>query len=117
MTGDMSADQGVATTPEPPTQASGSRWRRAGVVAAIGWLIAGASLSILASSAPDPEALIPRLLVLAVFIVGWPIVGGAGRRYGVTRRGDWLKTWALTIGLIWLGIGAVACVAAIAVYG
>ena len=98
-------------------EASGSRWQRAAVVAAIIWLPAGAGLSALASRAPNPNAALPQLLVLAVWIVGWPIVRAAGRRYGVTRRTDWLKTWALTIGMIWLGLGLVACVVAIATYG
>ena len=98
-------------------EAGGSRWRRAAVVASIVWLAAGAGLSAVASRAPDPNAGLPKLLVLAVWIVGWPIVGAAGRRYRVTRRNDWLKTWALTIGMIGLGLGLVGCVVALAAYG
>ncbi len=117
MTGEVSPEAGAATPLEAPMEARGSRWQRAAVMAAIIWLAAGAGLSALASSAPHPKAAIPQLLVLGVWIVGWPIVRAAGRRYGVTRRSDWLKTWALTIGLIWLGLGLVGCVAAIAMYG
>ena len=117
MTAEVSSEAGAAATPGAPVEVSGSRWKRAAVVAAIVWLAAGAGLSALASRAPDPQAVLPQLLVLGVWIVGWPIVGAAGRRYGVTRRNDWLKTWALTIGMIWLGLGLVGCVVALAVYG
>lgn len=110
-------DRSDEGTGDGTSHAARPRVARAAVAAAALWAVVGAGLSFLASKAPDPHALIPQLLVLAVWLVGWPIVRTAGRRYDIQRRGDWLRLWALTIGLIWLSLGVVGCVTALAVYG
>lgn len=93
------------------------RWRRAGVVAAVAWLVLGAALSLLASSAPHPSALIPRLVAVLPVVIGWPLGAWAGHRYGLRARGDWLRMWAVVAAVITVSLGFISCASALAMYG
>ncbi|MEO8468453.1 MAG: hypothetical protein ABI573_02160 [Chloroflexota bacterium] len=84
---------------------------------AAGWLIIGGALSGLASSAPHPHALIPQLLAYLALLIGWPIGRWVGRRNGLVTRGEWVRMWAMTAALLFVGLGFVACAVALATYG
>lgn len=75
MTGEVSSQASAVTPPAHPMEATGSRWQRAAVVAAIVWFAAGAGLSALASRAPHPHAVIPQLLVLVGGVVALAMYG------------------------------------------
>ena len=102
------------------TPAAVSRPPRGGLaafIAAVLWLIAAASCSLIASSAPHSKALIPQLLSFAAILAGWPLISIAGRRFDVLLRRDWIRLWALTIGFVFLAVGLLSCGLAIAMYG
>jgi hypothetical protein len=74
-------------------------------------------MSALASSAPDPDAIIPQLLGWGALLVGWPIGRWFGRRAGLRTRGEWARLAAGMLATVSVGIGFAACAAAIATYG
>ncbi|MEO7663892.1 MAG: hypothetical protein ABIV26_02110 [Candidatus Limnocylindrales bacterium] len=100
-----------------PSKPRRARVGRAAVAAAILWLVAGASCSLIASTAVHRTALLPQLFAYGAVLIGWPIVVLAGRRFDVRTRREWAQTWALTFGVLVLLVGTASCVAAIAMYG
>jgi hypothetical protein len=86
-------------------------------VTAVAWLVLGAAPSFLASTAPHPDALIPRLLALLPVVIGWPLGTWTGHRYALAARGDWVRMWAVVAAVITVVLGFISCGAALAVYG
>jgi hypothetical protein len=95
----------------------GPRIARAALTAAVAWLGLGTALSLLASSAPHSNALIPRFLTALPILIGWPLGRWAGHRNGIESRGAWARLWVVTIGLVFLGLAFIGCADALATYG